>query len=586
VEQAAVLRLLGRPFGVSNDALVLLRRAAGRRPLFSGLERDLPADLGSRDRRLFEAFRQRYDRLARAAERVGLERLCDRIVIEHDYDLAVLTRWDGRRRYANLRKLARLARSYEELRGPDIEGFVRFLRDQEAAGAKEVEAAAEEEGSDAVRLLTVHGAKGLEFKVVVLADAGRTPPSPSPDEILCLPDGRFGFRVLNPATGKRTGAFGWDEVRDAERSAEQAENRRLLYVAMTRAIDRLIISGAIDPATKRDGEAPLRWILERLELDLGGNGPAEIERDDARVLLRVDHGTEAEEPESAPAPGEAQLQLFAPLNGGAARQAPKLPELAPVPAALPHRVRRLSYSALALFARCPYRFYAERIVGLSPAGAGAAPGAEGLAATELGDAVHVLLETDVGLEAIREHVLTRYPAATGDDLDRIDALVRAWRESALARRLADADGARQELSFAFEHEGVLLHGRFDVFRLVDGRALVVDYKTNRLEETSPEEAVEAEYVLQRLVYALASFRAGAEEVEIAYVFLERPEAVVTATFARADVPALEEELSAAIHAIHEGDFRPTPGELVCAGCPALEVVCAGPRLLEHDLAHA
>ena len=48
----------------------------------------------------------------------------------------MLAQWDGRRRYANLRKLARLARSYEELRGPDIEGFVRFVRDQEAVGAR------------------------------------------------------------------------------------------------------------------------------------------------------------------------------------------------------------------------------------------------------------------------------------------------------------------------------------------------------------------------------------------------------------------------------------------------------------------
>ena len=46
---------------------------------------------------------------------------------EHDYDLAVLARWDGRRRYANLRKLMRLARSYEEVRGRDLEGFVGFL---------------------------------------------------------------------------------------------------------------------------------------------------------------------------------------------------------------------------------------------------------------------------------------------------------------------------------------------------------------------------------------------------------------------------------------------------------------------------
>jgi len=580
-DDEALVSVLASPFvGVSNDALVLLRRAAGRRPLFSGLERELPGELGPRDRRLFEAFRQRYERLTRTSERAGLERLCDRIVTEHDYDLAVLARWDGRRRYANLRKLARLARSYEELRGPDIEGFVRFLRDQEAAGAKEVEAAAEEEGADAVRLLTVHGAKGLEFKVVVLADAGRTPPSPSPDEILCLPDGRFGFRVVNPATGKRTGAFGWEEVREAERSADQAENRRLLYVAMTRAIDRLIISGAVDPGTRRDGEAPLRWILSRLELDLGGNGPAEIERGEARVLLRVDRGGDAEKDEERAPAGESQLQLFTPMNGGASRQAPELPELLPVPVPPTHRIQSLSYSALALYSRCSYRFYAERIVGLSPADAAGTPGAtEGLAATELGDAVHVLLETDTALEEAREQVLRRYPGATVDDLARVDGLVRAWRESPLAGRLAALDGVRQELSFAFEHDGVLLHGRFDVFHVAGGRALVVDYKTNRLDESSPEQTVEAEYVLQRLVYALAALRAGAQEAEVAYVFLERPDEVVMATFTRDDVSALEAELSKAIRTIQEGDFRPTPSEFVCPGCPALDVVCAGPRLL-------
>ena len=95
----------------------------------------------------------------------------EQIVCEHDYDLALLAQWDGRQRYANVRKLARMARSFEELRGPDIEGFVRFVHDQEAFGARELEAVAEEEGAGAVRLLTIHGAKGLEFKVVIVADA-------------------------------------------------------------------------------------------------------------------------------------------------------------------------------------------------------------------------------------------------------------------------------------------------------------------------------------------------------------------------------------------------------------------------------
>ena len=214
-DDEALVTVLASPFvGVSNDGLVTLRRAATRRPLFTALEKGLPEGLNERDRRLVQAFRQRYDRLAAIAGTVGLERLCEQIVVEHDYDLAVLAQWDGRRRYANLRKLARLARSYEELRGPDVEGFVRFVSEQDAAGVKELEAVAEEEGAGAVRLLTIHAAKGLEFKVVVVADAGRERPPTSGEEIICLPDGRFGFKVVDPATGRRVAAFEYDEVRE------------------------------------------------------------------------------------------------------------------------------------------------------------------------------------------------------------------------------------------------------------------------------------------------------------------------------------------------------------------------------------
>jgi ATP-dependent helicase/nuclease subunit A len=231
-DDQALVTVLASPFvGVSNDALMHLRRVAERRPLFAGLERSLPEGLSDRDLRLFRAFRQRYDRLAELAPRLSLERLCERVLTEHDYDLAVLAQWDGRRRYANLRKLARLARSYEELRGPDVEGFVRFVRDQDAVGANEFEAVAEEEGTDVIRLLTIHGAKGLEFKVVVVADAGRHGSSRDADEILCLPDGRLGFRVADPATGTRRPTSDYQEVKKAEDEAAEAERRRLYYVS-------------------------------------------------------------------------------------------------------------------------------------------------------------------------------------------------------------------------------------------------------------------------------------------------------------------------------------------------------------------
>src|SRR5881397_2606187 len=314
-DDEALVSVLASPFvGISNDGLVLLRRAAPKRPLFVALERELPETFPDRDAQLLRAFRQRYDRLTAALARLSLERVCERIISEHDYDLAVLARWDGRRRYANLRKLARLARSYEELRGPDVEGFVRFVRDQEAVGARELEAVAEEEGGDAVRLLTIHAAKGLEFKVVVVADAGRDRAPPAPDEILALSDGRFGFRVADPVTTKRRGAFDYDDVRETRRAEEEAEKLRLYYVAMTRAKERLIVAGAIDREKKADASTPIGWVLGRLDADeeLAGAGdvPLEIEREGARVLVRVDRWEPAAEPQAAPSEEELQLALF------------------------------------------------------------------------------------------------------------------------------------------------------------------------------------------------------------------------------------------------------------------------------------
>ena len=111
------------------------------------------------------------------------------------------------------------------------------------------------------------------------------------------------------------------------------------------------------------------------------------------------------------------------------------------------------------------------------------------------------------------------------------------------------------------------------------RALVARLQDERRSASAtPEEIVEADYRLQRLVYALACFRAGADEVEVVYAFLERPDAVVSTTFTRAELPALEAELSAAIARIDAGEFVPTPSEFTCSGCPALDVVCAGPNL--------
>jgi len=443
-DDEALLGVLASPFvGVSNDTLVLIRAEAQRQPVFRALERPLPGDLSEGDHRLLLAFRQRYERLLDVAAHVPLELLCERILAEHDYDLAILALSDGRRRYANLRKLARLARSYEELRGADLEGFVRFVEGQEAVGAKESDAVSEEEGSDAVRLLTIHAAKGLEFQVVVVADAGRSRPPVS--DILALSDGRFGFKVAHPATGTRVSTLSYQDIKAQREHAEQAERLRLYYVAMTRAKERLIVSGSVGDAVDASDETPIGWVLDRLGLrdearNGAANGPVEVERGAATVLLRIDRGQPDPSPPAVPdtippvVGANGQLALFEGSGEAIPAPAPRLHELTDVPEPPLHRVARLSYSAISLFERCSYRYYAERVVGMRPApwersnGNG---GGLGLHATELGDAVHRLLErVDLARPAVpadlRDLLRDWYPATTESEIEHIERHVRAY----------------------------------------------------------------------------------------------------------------------------------------------------------------
>ena len=338
------------------------------------------------------------------------------------------------------------------------------------------------------------------------------------------------------------------------------------------------------------------WVLSQLgvrnELERAGREPVELEREGVRVLIRVErHLDEHEEYEAPPLGDEEQLSLFAANGDGVLPPiVPALPALGEIPQPPLHRVRRLSFTALGLFESCSYRYYAERVVGMRATDErAAAPGITGLAATEIGIAVHRLLElvnlreplppTDLG-----ERVRSWYPSVTDEEIARIAGFVASYCESDLARRVASLATAQPERPFAFVHDEVLLHGRLDVLQLEGKRAFVLDYKTNTLEEGTPQRIVDADYRLQRLVYALACFRAGADEVEVVYHFLERPDAVVSTTFHREQVAALEAELTNAIDRLNAGNFRPSPDEFTCAGCPALDVVCAGPRLRDGGFA--
>jgi ATP-dependent helicase/nuclease subunit A len=229
-------------------------------------------------------------------------------------------------------------------------------------------------------------------------------------------------------------------------------------------------------------------------------------------------------------------------------------------------VGSLSYSSLAEYERCGYRFYVERVLGLPPQpgpdpdpdfdpGSGSDPGA-----LERGTLVHGLLQQ---LDFAR-------PALPPGTPPELEPVLAAFIDSDLCTRLGRAREIRREQRFAFVLDGTLVTGTFDVLATElerGGRLLVVDYKTGRV----------APYATQALIYAIAALRTGAPAVEIVHTFLDAGESSARA-YDAGDLPALEAELSERAAGLLAGHFgvADEPSRSLCAGCPALGGLCSWP----------
>ena len=393
----------------------------------------------------------------------------------------------------------------------------------EAAESRDGEAPIEGEALDAIRLMTIHRAKGLEFPVVCVADTGRLRPHGDDQLVRLGRDGRVALKVAVPGAGKARAALDHAGLLADARAAAAREEERLFYVACTRAEERLLVSGSASFA---------RWPSARQpDLPAGRLAGARARAGDPRPRGRRRRGRGGRgrgladlaprdgRPGPAPAGGRRRRSPR-PATPAARSRRPPRPSR-PGAGALP--VDHVSYSSLEDHRRCGYRFYLERVLRLPPRDEPAPRAARrrrrrACRATVRGSIAHLLLE----------RLDMRHPAAPGAARARRrggrGGYRRSWPTSTaptcsassprsprspLRARLADASRVAHEEPFSFALGDLLVTGFLDVLAWEGERALVVDYKTNRLRGREPVAIVEADYAVQRLVYALAALRAGA-----------------------------------------------------------------------------
>ena len=155
----------------------------------------------------------------------------------------ILVRHDGRRKLTarlgaeaedGIDALLDQALAYEAVEAPSLTGFLDWIDRDEVAVKRRME-----EEADQVRVMTVHGAKGLEAPIVILPDTAVRPEGRNPPQIVRLADGQPAWRVK---TEEAPPAL--VDAEKARRALVREENRRLLYVALTRAKSWLVVCGA------------------------------------------------------------------------------------------------------------------------------------------------------------------------------------------------------------------------------------------------------------------------------------------------------------------------------------------------------
>ncbi len=568
-DEQALLAVLASPIvGVSSDRLALLGRAAraGGVTLWEAVQAD---------EQLAE-FCGRFSAERGLAPRLSLDVLLERVIERTRYDEHVLRLPGGRRRMANVTKLIRLAAAFEARSGRDARGFIDRARAELEAEAREPDAPIELDGLDAVRLMTIHAAKGLEFGVVVLADLGRQIPGGG-DGIRLGPDGSIGLKLRRLGAPSQD-AFAYDELGELEKAADRKEDERVFYVACTRARERLILSGSAKLDKWPNGSTPIAWLAPRFAPGAASGVGTE--------LVSVTHSRAADLGsvlrEAIPAP-RARPDASEPraAEGGEIAELPVPP---PPPA-----VRSLSYSALSGYAACQYRFYLERVLRL-PRVAEPAPDApaqgEALDRMVRGSIAHLLLEQlDLDRPAVPDAEAVELAAqmsdaeVTPDDVADLQELVRAAIEGDVLARALAARRVRREEGFAFILDDVPFTGYVDLLaEEADGTALVVDYKTNPVAGVDLEVLTEADYGAQRRIYALAALRSGAPRAEVVHLYLERPAEPVIARYEAGDAAALEAQLRAGAAPLMRGEFpvAEVPHLGLCSGCPGRAQLCTHP----------
>ena len=365
-----------------------------------------------------------------------------------------------------------LALAYQRQHAPSLQGFLHWL----TSGKTEIKRDLDQSGADAVRVLTAHGAKGLQAPIVFLPD---TCQAPTLQDRLFWTTDADSLLLWAPAVDEQDPLT--KRLREIALTAQEQEYRRLLYVAMTRAEDRLYICGWHTRRVRAD-QAWYGLIMEGLAAS-------------PRLQPVDDPFFAADSLFSAP----AILRMTSAQETPAKQESPPAPAIAPAPP-----------KAWALAAPNPEPIPPQP---LAPSTAGradppaASPLADGKHRFQRGIVIHRLLQSLPEIAPAHRRAaadaLAARPAWGLDATARADVVRETLAVTEDPRFAAlFAAGSKAEVPITGMVKGHVISAQVDRLAVTDSEVIIVDYKTNRPPAARAEDVDQA-YVFQMAVYRAA-----------------------------------------------------------------------------------
>ena len=474
-EVALVGALRSPAFGCSDADLVDFHLAGGRWSYLAPCPRNLAEThpvVGAM-RSLRSLHEQRSWR--------GVSATLDALVSERGLLPLALAHRRPRDHWRRIRFLVDRARAFDDRGGSGLRDFVEWIRRQAEQGARAVEVVAPETDDDAVRILTVHGAKGLEFPIVVLAGLNSAPRNETPAVLWSESGPELSIACRGT---KRFSTTGYAVAQAVEQRHADAERIRLLYVAATRACDHLVVS-----------------LHRANDKCLAGSLAAALDGATYEAVEAV-HGVEPAVESRSPAPDLT---------------------LAGRDEILTARAERLSVAARpsAVAATTLAKLAAESAGADAPEESGRYPGLEkneadtaddlpawrrGRAGTAVGRAVHAVLQT-IDLATGEGVVPAARTQALAEGIPDREGEVRRLAEHVLAapivRTAAAAGRYWREVPVAAAVGDRVLEGFVDLLVETPDGMVVVDYKTDQVGDEEEIERAMSRYSVQGAAYAVA-----------------------------------------------------------------------------------